>query len=187
MKRYIDSTCSVFRHVHNILGLISLKWTFQAVNNPRSSKKIKKEYLLSSPAAAQTVSCYHNPRGHGIRAGVRDWERRHHDSRGGRYDKSAHWLCKSFSEPWKTSISWCQFPQLRGCGMFHCTQNDGACIRSPLQKRQSIIIVKVGWKASKFEWFWPQTTLCHPRLLFLAMGASFQARQIFRSEGKCTM
>lgn len=130
----------------------------------------------------QTVSCYHNPRGHGIRAGVRDWERRHHDSRGGRYDRSAHWLCKSFSEPWKTSISWCQFPQLRGCGMFHCTQNDGACIRSPLQKRQSIIIVKVGWKASKFEWFWPQTTLCHPRLLFLAMGASFQARQIFRSE-----
>lgn len=42
VKRYIDSTCSVFRHVHNILGLISLKWTFQLwtiQDRPRRSRR----------------------------------------------------------------------------------------------------------------------------------------------------
>ena len=99
--------------------------------------------------------------------------------------------------PFQFSI--CRFPQLRGFRMFHwypkCMGHVNGTLTTAVCSVQYIVLSLLSEASvyrdrhawlKQLQWFWPKTTPCHPRLLFLAMGASFQARQI-GSEAKCTM
>ena len=148
-KMWRDRSIAPFlMHVHSIFGL---KWTFQLwtiQDRPRRSRRniychhlplcrpslvtttlVVMGFVLASETESDVIM---------IR-GVEDMTSR----RIGYANHSANHARLPFHDV--------NFHSLGAVGCSIDTHNDGACIRSPLQKRQSIIIVMLRWKASQFQ------------------------------------